>query len=91
MFSPPVSLKTQSAQRDILLSFLLRGQKRKDLHRDVSRATKCQHKNMVLSKSDPLPLGVLSFVFLPLKGKQIKDQLCVLCASAVKRLTSQLV
>jgi len=33
-FSPPASLETQSSQRENMFSFLLRGQKRKDLQRD---------------------------------------------------------
>jgi len=36
-----------------------------------------------------LPKGMLLFVFLPLKGKQIKINLCVPCVSAVNIVLSR--
>ena len=55
-----------------MFSFLLRGQKRKDLQRDDSQDNLCAQKDMLLNKRSVWPEGLLLFVFLPLKGKQIK-------------------
>ena len=56
-----------------MFSFLLRGQKRKDLQRDGSQDNLCAQKNTLLNKRSVLPQGLLLFVFLPLKGKQINE------------------
>jgi len=65
-----------------MFSFLLGGQKRKDLQRDGGQDNSCAHKNTLLNKSSVLPQGLLLFVFLVLqvphsfsgiKGKQIKE------------------
>jgi len=76
-FSPPVppqtELETQSSQRENTFSFLVRGQKRKDLHCDASQDNSWAYNNVNLDKMVVLPKGMLLFVFLPLKGKQIKN------------------
>jgi len=51
----------------------LRGQKRKDLQHDSGQDNSCAHKNMFLNNNDCTGFGLLLFVFLALKGKQIKE------------------
>ena len=92
-FSPPATLETQSSQRENMISFLLRGQKRNDLQRDSYA-----HKNMLFNKMT-VPGSVCWYLFsfvlqVPRfsagsKENKSKNRLCVLRASAVKIVFSK--
>jgi len=75
-----------------MFSFLLRGQKRKDLHCDGSQDNSCVHKNKILNRtavSGSACCYLFSFVLqVPLfsagsKENKSNSKLCVLRASAV--------
>ena len=89
-FSPPASLETQSAQRENMFSFLLRGQKRKDLQHDSGQDNSCAHKNMLLNKMT-VPGSACCYLFSFLsKENKSKNKLCELCVSAVSIVLSAL-
>jgi len=48
-----------SSQREYMFSFLMRGQKRKDLQLDASRGYSSSNKNTFLKEDDLSPLGLL--------------------------------
>ncbi len=88
-FSPPASLETQSAQRENMFSFLLRGQKRKDLQHDSGQGNSCAHKDMLLNKMT-LPGSACCYLFSFLsKENKSKNKLCVLRGSAVRIVLSK--
>jgi len=72
-----------------MFSFLLRGQKRKDLQHDSGQDNSSAHKNMLLNKMT-VPGSVCCYLFsfvlkVPLflagsKENKSKNKLCVLCA-----------
>ena len=72
-----------------MFSFLLRGQKRKDLQRDASQDNNCERKNMHLNQGHAsCSACCYLFSFLSKENKS-KSKLCVLRASAVRIVLSE--
>jgi len=72
-----------------MFSFLLRGQKRKDLQRYIGQDNSLAHKNALLNKmnvSDKACSYLFSFLS---KENKSMSKLCVLCASAVNIFLSK--
>jgi hypothetical protein len=71
-FSPPASLETRSSQRDILFYPGERPEKKRS---NLVMAMKIMATPIktCFEQYPLLPKGLLLFVFLPLKGKQIKQ------------------
>jgi hypothetical protein len=72
-----------------MFSFLLRGQKRKDLQHDSGQGNSCAHKNMLLNKMTVPGLACCYLFSFLSKENKSKKKLCVLCASAVRIILSK--
>jgi hypothetical protein len=66
-----------------MFSFLLRGQKRKDLQRDDSQDNLCAQKDMLLNKRSVLGSACCYLFSFLSKENKSKNKLCVLRGSAV--------
>ncbi len=85
-FIPPsAGLETQSSQRMDIFSFLLRGQKRKDLPRDGSEDSGSVHKNTLVNEV----LCRVRHVVICFPSPQRKTNKKVTSASAVRIVLSK--